>query len=127
MHGGLKATVADVARHLPHYRFALRTDVKDYYASLDHELLLERLAAAFCSNARHRTRGATAAAMCEPEGDRRRIRTAAHQCQRRVVGRPEEIGPFDADLGDAVIRRASLRWPCSSSSRRNRTPGRAGR
>jgi hypothetical protein len=44
-HGGLKATVVDVARHLPHYRFVLRTDVRHYYASLDHEVLLERLAA----------------------------------------------------------------------------------
>lgn len=43
-HGGLKATVADVQRHLPHYRFAMRTDVFEYYASLDHERLLEQLA-----------------------------------------------------------------------------------
>ena len=42
--GGLKATVADVQHHCPHYRFAMRTDVFEYYASLDHEVLLEQLA-----------------------------------------------------------------------------------
>jgi hypothetical protein len=43
-HGGHKATVAGVQRRLPQFRFVLCTDVKDYYASLDHELLLEQLA-----------------------------------------------------------------------------------
>jgi len=33
-----------VQRRLPQFRFMLRTDVMDYYASLDHELLLEQLA-----------------------------------------------------------------------------------
>ncbi len=42
-HGGLKATVADVQRHLTHYRFVLRTDVKDYYENIDHWILLEQL------------------------------------------------------------------------------------
>lgn len=42
--GGLKATVANVQRHLPHYRFVMRTDVKGYYASIDHEILLDLLA-----------------------------------------------------------------------------------
>ena len=41
--GGLKATVADVQTHLPDYRFVMRTDVKGYYASIDHEILLELL------------------------------------------------------------------------------------
>lgn len=42
-HGGLKATVVDVNHHLPHYQFALKTDVADYYASIDHEILLAQL------------------------------------------------------------------------------------
>ena len=44
-HGGLKATVADVEQHLSHYRFVMRTDVKDYYASINHEVLLAQLEA----------------------------------------------------------------------------------
>ncbi len=44
-HGGLKATVADVEKHLCHYRFVMRTDVKDYYASINHEVLLQKLQA----------------------------------------------------------------------------------
>ena len=43
-HGGLKATVRDVHRQLPHYAFVLRTDVKGYYASINHYLLMEKLA-----------------------------------------------------------------------------------
>jgi retron-type reverse transcriptase len=31
-------------RHLPANRFVLRTDVKAYYASIDHFLLLDQLA-----------------------------------------------------------------------------------
>ncbi len=31
-------------RHLPANRFVLRTDVKSYYASIDHFLLLDQLA-----------------------------------------------------------------------------------
>lgn len=42
-HGGLKATVADVQRHLPYYSFVMRTDVKGYYANIDHFILLEQL------------------------------------------------------------------------------------
>lgn len=42
-HGGLKATVADAERHLSHHRFVMRTDVKDYYASINHEVLLAQL------------------------------------------------------------------------------------
>jgi RNA-directed DNA polymerase len=33
-HGGLKATVRKVYDELPNYRFVLRTDVKEYYASM---------------------------------------------------------------------------------------------
>jgi RNA-directed DNA polymerase len=43
-HGGLKATIADVQHHLPRYRFVLRTDVFEYYAHIDHEILIDALA-----------------------------------------------------------------------------------
>lgn len=42
-HGGLKATVAQVQRKLPHYRYVLRTDIKQFYAHIDHEVLLDQL------------------------------------------------------------------------------------
>ena len=41
--GGVKATVADVQKHLPHYQFVMRTDVKGFYANIDHFILLEQL------------------------------------------------------------------------------------
>lgn len=44
-HGGAKGAVRQVLRVLPEHRFVLRTDVHSYYASIDHELLLDRLAA----------------------------------------------------------------------------------
>ena len=43
-HGGAKAAVRQVIKHLPSKGFVLRTDVDSYYASIDHFLLLERLA-----------------------------------------------------------------------------------
>ena len=43
-HGGLKATVRNVQQHLKHYRYVLKTDVRDFYASIDHDILLEQLA-----------------------------------------------------------------------------------
>jgi retron-type reverse transcriptase len=43
-HGGAKQAVRQVAQHLPRTGFVLRTDVKSYYASIDHHLLLDRLA-----------------------------------------------------------------------------------
>jgi RNA-directed DNA polymerase len=43
-HGGAKYAVRAVRDHLAANRFVLRTDVKSYYASLDHLLLLEQLA-----------------------------------------------------------------------------------
>ena len=43
-HGGLKSTVRSVYDKLPRYSFVLRTDVKGYYASIDHFLLMEQLA-----------------------------------------------------------------------------------
>ena len=43
-HGGAKKAVRQVAEHLSQYGFVLRTDVKSYYASIDHHLLLDRLA-----------------------------------------------------------------------------------
>ena len=42
---GAKAAVRRVMRHLGTNRFVLKTDVKSYYASIDHHLLLDRLAA----------------------------------------------------------------------------------
>ncbi len=38
-HGGAKAAVRQVAAHLPANRFVFRSDVKGYYASIDHEVL----------------------------------------------------------------------------------------
>ncbi len=43
-HGGAKAAVRQVMAHLADNRFVMRTDVKAYYASLDHFLLLDQLA-----------------------------------------------------------------------------------
>ena len=42
--GGAKAAIRQVAAHIPQNGFVLRTDVKSYYASIDHHLLLDRLA-----------------------------------------------------------------------------------
>jgi hypothetical protein len=42
-HGGLKQAVCDVYEALPQHQFVLKTDVKSYYASIDHGLLLDRL------------------------------------------------------------------------------------
>ena len=43
-HGGAKAAVRQVHHHLNANRFVMRTDVKSYYASIDHLLLMDRLA-----------------------------------------------------------------------------------
>jgi len=43
-HGGGKGAVRQVLRHLPHHRFVLQTDVKSYYSSMDHFLVLDQLA-----------------------------------------------------------------------------------
>lgn len=43
-HGGLKFAVRDVHQHLPYNSFVMRTDVKAFYDSIDHHLLLEKLA-----------------------------------------------------------------------------------
>ncbi len=43
-HGGLKSTVRRVYEQLPGYRFILRTDVKGYYESINHFLLMDQLA-----------------------------------------------------------------------------------
>ncbi len=42
--GGSKGAVRRVWRHLKQHRFVIRTDVKSYYASIDHQCLIERLA-----------------------------------------------------------------------------------
>ena len=44
-HGGAKAAVRRVMRHLGTIRFIMRSDVKSSHASIDHHLLLDRLAA----------------------------------------------------------------------------------
>ncbi len=41
--GGLKGAVRDVMKHLPKYKFFCKTDVKSYYASIDHYTLLMKL------------------------------------------------------------------------------------
>ena len=43
-HGGAKSAVRQVAGHLAANSFVMRTDVKSYYASIDHLLLMDRLA-----------------------------------------------------------------------------------
>jgi RNA-directed DNA polymerase len=43
-HGGAKYAVRQVLEHLPEQQFVLKTDVQSYYASIDHHLLLDRLA-----------------------------------------------------------------------------------
>jgi RNA-directed DNA polymerase len=42
-HGGLKATVNDVRAALPDFTYVMKTDVKQYYQSIDHTLLLKQL------------------------------------------------------------------------------------
>jgi len=37
--GGIKGAVREVASHVAQHRFAFRTDVKGYYASIDHDIL----------------------------------------------------------------------------------------
>ena len=44
-HGGLKATVNQVDAQRAKYQYVIRTDVKAYYASIDHPLLVDKLAA----------------------------------------------------------------------------------
>src|SRR5919199_1108379 len=41
--GGSKAAVREVAAHLAEFPFVFRTDVKGYYASINQEILLERV------------------------------------------------------------------------------------
>ncbi len=42
-HGGLKATVANVQRHLGHYQHVIRTDIIGYYEHIDQSVLLGQL------------------------------------------------------------------------------------
>ncbi len=42
-HGGLKGAVRDVMENVPEYKFFCKTDVKSYYASIDHYTLLMSL------------------------------------------------------------------------------------
>ena len=43
-HGGAKYAVRQALAHLPRCQYVLKTDVQSYYASIDHHLLLDRLA-----------------------------------------------------------------------------------
>ncbi len=43
-HGGAKAAVRRVVKRLGTNHFVMRTDVKSFYASIDHHLLLDRIA-----------------------------------------------------------------------------------
>ena len=43
-HGGAKGAVRTVWEHLPRHRFVLKTDVQGFYASIEHQRLLDRLA-----------------------------------------------------------------------------------
>jgi RNA-directed DNA polymerase len=42
-HGGLKTTVSALHAALPDYRYVMKTDVKGYYESIDHTILLRQL------------------------------------------------------------------------------------
>ena len=42
-HGGLKATVSALHAALPDYAYVMKTDVKRYYESIDHTILLKQL------------------------------------------------------------------------------------
>jgi RNA-directed DNA polymerase len=42
-HGGLKATVSALHAALPGYGYVMKTDVKRYYESIDHTILLKQL------------------------------------------------------------------------------------
>ena len=42
-HGGLKATINQVHAQYAEYKYVIRTDVKAYYASIDHGLLMDKL------------------------------------------------------------------------------------
>jgi RNA-directed DNA polymerase len=42
-HGGLKATVSALQAALPDYTYVMKTDVKGYYESIDHTILLKQL------------------------------------------------------------------------------------
>ena len=41
--GGAKAAVQDVVENLPEHQFVFRTDVKSYYASINHDILFSQL------------------------------------------------------------------------------------
>jgi RNA-directed DNA polymerase len=43
-HGGQKGAVRQVLEALPQHQFVLKTDIQAYYASIDHQRLLDRLA-----------------------------------------------------------------------------------
>lgn len=40
-HGGLKATVSALHADLPDYRYVMKTDMKGYYQSIVHTILLK--------------------------------------------------------------------------------------
>jgi len=42
-HGGIKQTVTSIQDEIPNNTFVFRTDVKSYYESINHEILLDKL------------------------------------------------------------------------------------
>ncbi|HBM17138.1 MAG TPA: hypothetical protein DD381_12470 [Lentisphaeria bacterium] len=42
-HGGLKGAVREVALKITSYKYVIKTDIRSYYASINHEILMEML------------------------------------------------------------------------------------
>ncbi|MGH7817749.1 MAG: hypothetical protein ACREOR_10210 [Candidatus Binatia bacterium] len=67
-----KFAVRETLKRLPDYRFVFKTDVKSFYASIDHDLLLDRLVGwveAPCAD----THGVRRRAQFGPDGYRRNL------------------------------------------------------
>ena len=47
-HGGLKGAVRSVAENMGEYTFVFRTDVKSYYDSIDHHILISKMEVKAC-------------------------------------------------------------------------------
>ena len=43
-HSSIKGTVRGIHQSLPNYKFVFKTDVKSYYASIDHIFVMDQLA-----------------------------------------------------------------------------------
>ncbi len=85
-HWGAKYAVRQVLEHLPEHQFVLKTDIQSYYASIDHQLLLDRLAAHIRDQPGVEPHRTVSAAMCgawrsvlgTPQGDRLREPVESH-------------------------------------------------